>query len=109
MKRISQRCGAYPIPGKIHGQAGRALNNLVELKTSLLIAGGLELDDLQRSFPIRTIQWIYDSIISLQKRKKFQGTVMVFKVYTPGEVVEIVEKTVYKMDKPGLTFLRRLS
>lgn len=34
---------------------------------------------------------------------------LVFKVYAPGEEGEIVEKTVYEIDKPGMKFLRRLS
>lgn len=44
-----------------------------------------------------------------KREKSLMAVVWVFKDYNPGEEGEIVEKTFYEMDKPGLKFLRRLS
>jgi len=38
-----------------------ALRNQVYWKVSLPVAGGLALDDLERSLPIQTILWFCDS------------------------------------------------
>jgi len=41
LAQVAQRGGRYPIPGNIQGQVGRGSEQLIELKTSLLTAGGL--------------------------------------------------------------------
>lgn len=42
LEHDAQRCGGYPVPGDVQGQAGQALSNLTELWLLLLTAGELD-------------------------------------------------------------------
>ena len=54
LAQVAQRGGGCSTPGNIQDLVGRSLSNLVQLKMSLLIAGGLGLDELYRFLPAPT-------------------------------------------------------